>query len=58
MSKDKNTKEEFIAEIEDPSTGDVTVFIGVSEEDVNNQIADLYDYGLDEDGKYVGEEAD
>lgn len=57
MSKDKN-KQEIIGEIEDPTTGDVTVFVGVSEEDIQNQIGDLYDYGLDEDGVYVGEEAD
>lgn len=58
MNKDKNNKTEFIGEVEDPSTGDVTILVGVSEEDINNQIADLYDYGLDEDGVYVGEEAD
>lgn len=55
MSKNK---EEYYAEVEDPSTGDTIKIVGVSEEDIEEQISDLYDYGLDEDGVYVGEEAD
>lgn len=55
MSKNK---EQYHAEIEDPSTGETIKLVGVSEQDIEQQISNLYDYGLDEDGVYVGEEAD
>lgn len=51
-------KEQYYAEVEDPSTGEKIQLVGISEEDIENQISNLYDYGLDEDGVYVGEEAD
>ena len=55
MSKNK---EQYQADFEDPTTGETIKLVGVSEQDIENQISDLYDYGLDEDGVYVGEEAD
>lgn len=55
MSKNK---EQYYAEVEDPTTGQKVQLVGVSEKDIEEQVANLYDYGLDEDGVYVGEEAD
>lgn len=53
-----NKKENYSASIEDPSTGETIEIVGVSEQEIEDQISDLYDYGLDADGVYVGEEAD
>lgn len=53
-----NKKEQYYAEVEDPTTGEKVQLVGVSEEDIETQISNLYDYGLDADGVYVGEEAD
>ena len=53
----KNTTE-YIANIENPDTGETIHIVGISEEDLENKISNLFDYGLDENGTYVGEEAD
>jgi hypothetical protein len=55
---DKNNKEQYIAEVENPENGETIRFVGVSESDVESQAADFFDFGLDENGVYVGDEAD
>lgn len=55
---EKNTNEEYIAEVENPESGETIKFVGVSESDVEAQAADFFDFGLDENGVYVGDEAD
>lgn len=49
---------EYSAEVEMPDSGETIEIVGVSEEDVETQMANLFDYGLDTNGIYVGEEAD
>lgn len=58
MDKKNMNSEKYTAVVEDPSTGEEIKFIGVSEEDIETQMTDFFDYGLDADGVYVGEEAD
>jgi len=58
MDKKNNNSEQYTAVVEDPTSGEKVEFIGVSEEDLDAQMTDFFDYGLDSDGVYVGEEAD
>jgi hypothetical protein len=58
MYKNDSKNNNVTAEVEDPTTGEKITLVGVDESDVENQMVNLFDYGLDEDGVYVGEEAD
>lgn len=48
----------YSASIENPENGEIIEIVGISEDDITAQMSDLFDYGLDENGTYVGEEAD
>jgi hypothetical protein len=54
----KHNTTKYSATIENPENGETIEIIGISEEDIENQMSNLFDYGLDENGTYVGEEAD
>lgn len=49
---------EYTASVELPDTGELVEIVGVSEQEVQDKLSNLFDYGLDEDGTYVGDEAD
>ena len=49
---------EYSAKVEMPDTGEVVEIVGVSEQEVEDKLSNLFDYGLDENGIYVGDEAD
>jgi len=53
-----NNTTEYTAQVEMPDTGETIEIVGISEEDVNQKMQDLFDYGLDTNGTYVGDEAD
>jgi hypothetical protein len=54
----KDNESQYTAEVENPEDGTKLSFIGVSQEDVEKQVSDFFDFGLDSDGVYVGDEAD
>jgi hypothetical protein len=57
MSK-KETKPEYTAEVENPENGEKIAFVGVSQSDVEQQVTDFFDFGLDSEGVYVGDTSD
>lgn len=54
----KTNTTKYSASIENPESGETINIVGISESDITEQMANLFDYGLDENGTYVGEEAD
>jgi hypothetical protein len=56
--KQHNPETTYTAEVENPENGEKLSFVGVSQEDVEKQVGDFFDFGLDKDGVYVGDEAD
>lgn len=58
MSKKETNEPTYAAEVTDPATDEKLTFVGISQEDVEKQVADFFDFGLDSDGVYVGDSAD
>lgn len=59
MSKKEQTPDTtYTAEVENPENGEKLTFVGISQEDVEKQVSDFFDFGLDKDGVYVGDVAD